>query len=99
MRARGQGARSRLRNTQTSVRCRLLFLPEGGETVQTVAEMIPDYKQNLDALRARRRELIAERELEPSFERRHALTVRIIRLDGIIASTTAALHDMIAYAD
>mgnify|MGYP002442042496 CR=1 FL=1 len=38
-------------------------------------------------------------ELEPRFERRHALTVRIIRLDGIIASTTAALHDMIAYAD
>ena len=61
--------------------------------MQTVAEMIPDYKQNLDALRARRRELIAERELEPRFERRHALTVRII------ASTTAALHDMIAYAD
>ena len=60
--------------------------------MQTVAEMIPDYKQNLDALRARRRELIAERELEPRFERRHALTVRIIRLDGIIASTTAALH-------
>ena len=56
-----------------------LFPPEGGEAVQTVAEMIPDYKQNL--------------------ERRHALTVRIIRLDGIIASTTAALHDMIAYAD
>lgn len=67
--------------------------------MQTVAEMIPDYKQNLDALRARRRELIAARELEPRFERRHALTVRIIRLDGIIASTTAALHDMIAYAD
>ena len=62
-------------------------------------ELIPDYKKNLDALRARRRELIAERELEPRFERRHALTVRIIRLDGIIASTTAALHDMIAYAD
>lgn len=38
-------------------------------------------------------------DLEPRFERRHALTVRIIRLDGIIASTTAALHDMIAYAD
>ena len=43
--------------------------------MQTVAEMIPDYKKNLDALRARRRELIAERELEPRFERRHALTV------------------------
>lgn len=67
--------------------------------MQTVAEMIPDYKQNLDALRARRRELIAEREFEPRFERRHALTVRIIRLNGIIASTTAARHDMIAYAD
>lgn len=45
--------------------------------MQTVAEMIPDYKKNLDALRARRRELIAERELEPRFERRHALTVRM----------------------
>ena len=50
-------------------------------------------------MRCEHRELIAERELEPRFERRHALTVRIIRLDGIIASTTAALHDMIAYAD
>lgn len=67
--------------------------------MQTVREMIPEYKRNLDRLRQRRLDLLRERELEPRFERRHALTVRIIRLDGIIASTTAALHDMIAYAD
>ena len=61
--------------------------------VQTVREMIPEYKRNLDRLRQRR----LERELEPSFEKRYKLTVRICRLKSIITSTESALHDMLEY--
>lgn len=65
--------------------------------VQTVREMIPEYKANLDLLRERRLELLEARKNEPSFERRHKLTERIVRLNKIIASTAAALHDMMEY--
>ena len=41
--------------------------------------------------------LLRERELEPSFERRYKLTERIVRLNKIIASSSAALHDMMEY--
>lgn len=33
----------------------------------------------------------------PSFERRYKLTERIVRLNKIIASSSAALHDMMEY--
>lgn len=65
--------------------------------MQTVREMIPEYKANLDLLRERRLELLEARKNEPSFERRHKLTERIVRLNKIIASTAAALHDMMEY--
>ena len=63
----------------------------------TVKDMIPEYKRNLDRLRQRRLDLLRERELEPSFEKRYKLTVRICRLNKIIASSSAALHDMMEY--
>lgn len=65
--------------------------------VQTVREMIPEYKRNLDRLRQRRLDLLRERELEPSFEKRYKLTVRICRLKSIITFTESALHDMLEY--
>lgn len=65
--------------------------------VQTVREMIPEYKRNLDRLRERRQELIEERKDEPSFEQRYRLTERIFRINKIIASTALALHDMMEY--
>ena len=65
--------------------------------MQTVREMKPEYKANLDLLRERRLELLEARKNEPSFERRHKLTERIVRLNKIIASTAAALHDMMEY--
>ena len=65
--------------------------------VHTVREMIPEYKRNLDRLRQRRLDLLREREFEPSFERRYKLTERIVRLNKIIASSSAALHDMMEY--
>ena len=67
--------------------------------MQTVREMIPEYKRNLDLdrLRQRRLDLLRERELEPSFEKRYKLTVRICRLKSIITSTESALHDMLEY--
>lgn len=65
--------------------------------MQTVREMIPEYKRNLDRLRERRQELIEERKDEPSFEQRYRLTERIVRINKIIASSSAALHDMMEY--
>lgn len=65
--------------------------------VQTVREMIPEYKRNLDRLRQRRLDLLREREFEPSFEKRYKLTERIVRINKIIASSAAALHDMLEY--
>ena len=62
--------------------------------MQTVHEMIPEYKRNLDRLRQRRLDLLRERELEPSFEKRYKLTVRICRLKSIITSTES---DMLEY--
>ena len=63
----------------------------------TVKDMIPEYKCNLDRLRQRRLDLLQERVLEPSFEKRYKLTERIVRLNKIIASSSAALHDMMEY--
>lgn len=63
----------------------------------TVKDMIPEYKRNLDRLRQRRLDLLQERVLEPSFEKRYKLTERIVRLNKIIASSSAALHDMMEY--
>lgn len=63
----------------------------------TVKDMIPEYKRNIDRLRQRRLDLLQERVLEPSFERRYKLTERIVRLNKIIASSSAALHDMMEY--
>ena len=63
--------------------------------MQTVREMIPEYKRNLDRLR--RLDLLREREFEPSFEKRYKLTERIVRINKIIASSAAALHDMLEY--
>ena len=65
--------------------------------VQTVREMIPEYKRNLDRLRQRRLDLLREREFEPSFEKRYKLSERIAWLNKIIASSSAALHDMMEY--
>ena len=67
--------------------------------MQTVREMIPEYKRNLDLdrLRQRRLDLLREREFEPSFEKRYKLTERIVRINKIIASSAAALHDMLEY--
>ena len=65
--------------------------------VQTVREMIPEYKRNLDRLRQRRLDLLRERELEPSFEKRYKLTCRVDRINRIIESTSAALHAMQEY--
>lgn len=73
-----------------------LFCQKGGAAV-TVKDMIPEYKRNLDRLRQRRLDLLREREFEPSFERRYKLTERIVRLNKIIASSSAALHDMMEY--
>ena len=74
------------------------FARKAVSRVQTVREMIPEYKRNLDRLRQRRLDLLQEREFEPSFERRYKLTERIVRLNKIIASSSAALHDMMEYA-
>lgn len=63
----------------------------------TVKDMIPEYKRNIDRLRQRRLDLLQERVLEPSFEKRYKLTERIVRLNKIIASSSAALHDMMEY--
>ena len=73
------------------------FARKAVSRVQTVREMIPEYKRNLDRLRQRRLDLLREREFEPSFERRYKLTERIVRLNKIIASSSAALHDMMEY--
>ena len=67
--------------------------------MKSIAEMISEYRANLDAIRARRAQLLAERDAEPRFECRHRLTVRIIRLDEIIGSTTRALRAMQDYAE
>lgn len=66
--------------------------------MKSIAEMIPEYETNLEALRARRLDLLAQREREPSFKQRHQLTVRIVMINEIIASTTAALAAMVHYA-
>lgn len=65
--------------------------------MKTIAEMIPEYERNLDILRARRLDLLEQRTAEPSFKRRHALTERIVAINKIIASTTAALDTMLHY--
>lgn len=63
----------------------------------TVKDIIPEYRHDLEQLRQRRQELLAERRTESSFERRHRLTVRVYRLNRLIESTSAALHDMMEY--
>ena len=65
--------------------------------MKPIAEMIPEYEANLDALRARRLVLLDQRKLESSFKLRHALTERIVLINEIIASTTAALDLMLRY--
>lgn len=75
----------------------LFFCRKVVSVVQTVREMIPEYKANIEQLRRRRSELLRERELDPSFEKRYKLTVRICRLKSIITSTESALHDMLEY--
>ncbi len=73
------------------------FTRKAVSRVQTVREMIPEYNANLDRLRQRRQELLQERELEPSFEKRYKLTCRVDRINRIIESTSAALHAMQEY--
>ena len=65
--------------------------------MKPTAEMIPEYEANLDALRARLLDLLEQRKLEPSFKLWHALTERIVLINEIIASTTAALDLMLHY--
>lgn len=65
--------------------------------MKPIAEMIPEYEANLDALRARRLDLLEQRKLEPSFKLRHTPTERIVLINEIIASTTAALDLMLHY--
>lgn len=65
--------------------------------MKTIAEMIPECEANLDALRARRLELLEQRRVEPRFELRYRLTGRIVAINQIIASTTAALAAMMDY--
>ena len=67
--------------------------------MKTIAEMIPEYETCLDAMRTRRADLLRRRETETSFEARHKLSVRIIRLDAMIASTSAALAEMMRYGE
>ena len=73
------------------------FTRKAVSRVQTVREMIPEYNANLDRLRQRRQELLQERELEPSFEKRYKLPCRVDRINRIIESTSAALHTMQEY--
>lgn len=65
--------------------------------MKPIAEMIPEYEANLDALQPRRLDLLEQRKLEPSFKLRHTLTERIVLINEIIASTTAALDLMLHY--
>ena len=65
--------------------------------MKTIAEMIPEYETCLDAMRTRRADLLHRRELEPSFEARHKLSVRIILLYAMNASNSAALDLMLHY--
>lgn len=65
--------------------------------MKTIAEMIPEYESNLDALRLRRLELLELRKYEPHFEVRHQLTERIVAINKIIASSAAALEVMRRY--
>ena len=65
--------------------------------MKTIAEMIPEYEANLVALRALRLELLEQRRVEPRFELRYRLTGRIVAINQIIASTTAALDLMLHY--
>ena len=65
--------------------------------MKTIAEMIPEYERNLDILQPRRLDLLVQRTAEPSFKRRHTLTERIVAINEIIASTTAALDLMLHY--
>nr|WP_297282989.1 hypothetical protein [uncultured Agathobaculum sp.] len=65
--------------------------------MKTIAEMIPEYESNLDALRSRRLELLELRKYEPRFEVRHQFTERIVAINKIIASSAAALEVMQRY--
>ena len=65
--------------------------------MQTVREMIPEYKRNLGALEQRRAELIQWRSHEPRAEIRERLTQRIMSLDAIVSSTAAALKVLLEY--
>lgn len=65
--------------------------------MKTIAEMIPEYESNLDALRLRRLELLELRKYEPHFEVRHQFTERIVAINKIIASSAAALEVMRRY--
>ena len=63
--------------------------------MQTVREMIPEYKRNLDRLRQRRLDLLREREFEPSCEAymvsRHGLCERCGK-PGLIVHHRKALR-------
>lgn len=74
-----------------------LFYPKGGEPRANGARNDTRVNANLDRLRQRRQELLQERELEPSFEKRYKLTCRVDRINRIIESTSAALHAMQEY--
>lgn len=65
--------------------------------MKSIAQMTAEYETNLAALQTRKADLIAQRHDEPSFERRHKLTVRIIVLEQCIGSSTTALHAMREY--
>lgn len=65
--------------------------------MKTTAEIADEYERNLVLLRQRRAELKAQAQAEPSAKLRHALTERIVLINEIIASTTAALDLMLRY--
>lgn len=65
--------------------------------MKPIPQMVTEYEANLAALQMRKSDLIAQRHNEPSFEKRHKLTMRIIALEQCIGSSTAALHAMREY--
>ena len=67
--------------------------------MKTIREMIPEYEHDLDVLRKRRAELLVQRENEPSFVLRHKITERIVLINKMLASSSAALAAMLRYGE
>ena len=62
--------------------------------MKTIAEMIPEYEGNLDALRQRRDALREQAKAEPCAELRCRLWHRVGVLDGMIDEGVSAIRAM-----